>query len=377
MIAGGVIHLFYEYVGEIENMDKQIGVQRLSSQQVVGSMLGSAQGVAHWMGAIQAQDYKQTLWAIGVRMQQPDLSAVESAIVDGQIVRIWSQRGTIHFIPSVNIKWMLELCASRTLAGHGRRMKQLELTDAIMGQSGALIGNKLAGGQSLTRSEIFEVLEAGGISTAGQRGYHILWHLAHQGLICMTEQAGRYARFALVDEWVTDIHDYTHDEALAYLAETYFVSHGPATDYDFARWSGLTLTDTRKGIELAGSILSSYDHDDMTYWFNESVVNFVRPEQTVCLLPAYDEYLLGYKDRSHVLDDEFADHVCPGNNGVFQPMIVVDGQIVGIWKRKLKAKSIDIELYPFTTLGDARDAVMAEAERYSEFMGLSVTIKEG
>jgi len=340
----------------------------------VDNACNTVDDVVRWMGVMQAQDYKQALWAIGVRMGSACVADVEDAIAEGKIVRTWSQRGTIHFVPAEDIDWMLALCASRILHGHGRRMKQLDLTEAIMGQSRDLIGNKLTGGQSLSRSEIFEVLEQDGVSTDGQRGYHILWHLAHQGVICMTGQNGRDADFVLVDEWIPDRIQLSREEALAELVRRYFRSHAPATEHDFAKWSGLTLTDTRKGIQMNTDTLDSFERGDVTYW---TTGEYDPVDSSDLLLPAYDEYVLGYKDRDDVLDPQFADRICPGNNGVFQPLIVIDGQIVGIWKRKLKTTSVDIELHPFTTLGDVQDAVLAEAERYGEFMGLSVNIVKG
>lgn len=355
-------------------MVNQLGTQRLFRHRVMGEQCTSADAVTRWMGAMQAQDYKQSLWAIGARLADATVADIEQAIADGKIVRTWSQRGTIHFIPADDILWMLDLCASRILSGHGRRMKQLELTDDIMAQCADLVREAMDDGAHKSRADIMQLCDNAGISTAGQRGYHILWHLAHQGLICITTQEGREQSFALVEKWIPNARQLSRDEALAELVLRFFQSHSPATDYDFAKWSGLTLTDTRKGLAMNEKNLESYQHNDMTHWFAGDVPEL---ESSVCLLPAFDEFLLGYKDRDDILEPEHADKVCPGGNGVFQPMIVVDGQIVGVWKRKLKAKSIDIELLPFTTLGDARDVVITEAERYGQFMGLPINIIEG
>ncbi len=349
-----------------------LGTQRLINQRIFNNPCNTVADVVQWMGAMQAQDYKQALWAVGTRIKTGDVSDVEGAIANGNIVRTWSQRGTIHFIPAEDINWMLDLCASRVLSGHGRRMRQLELTENIMGKSADLLCEVMDDSTHQTKREIFELLESNGISTKGQRGYHILWHLAHQGLICITTQQGREQSFALVEKWIPNPRVLSRDEALAELVLRYFTSHGPATEYDFARWSGLTLTDTRKGLALNQTRIQSSQVDDRTYWFNEDVPDEDASQSTVFLLPAFDEFLLGYKDRDDVLLPEYSNRVCPGNNGVFQPMIVVDGQIVGIWKRKLKAKSVDITLYPFTTFDSVRDSVIAEAERYGEFMGLTI-----
>ncbi|MDJ0752529.1 MAG: winged helix DNA-binding domain-containing protein [Ardenticatenaceae bacterium] len=351
-------------------MINPIAHQRLFNHRISGRRCLNPEEVVNWMGAMQAQDYKQALWAIGVRLQDGTVTAVEEAISAGKIVRTWSQRGTIHFVPAVDTQWMLDLCASRILAGHGRRMRQLELTDEIMTQCETLVVEALSGGRVLPRSAVFDLFERAGVSTAGARGYHILWHIAHKGVICMGPMAGREQTFCLLGEWVPDLRHLTRDEALAELVRRFFASRAPATERDFARWSGLTLTDTRRGIQM--NQLESFTLEETTYWMGKPSPKLQAPEKLVYLLPAYDEYLLGYQDRRAVLADEDGQKVVPGKNGVFQPLIVVDGRVVGIWKRKLKARSIDITFYPFAALGEVEEQVVAEAQTYGRFMGLPV-----
>ncbi|MGB7339076.1 MAG: winged helix DNA-binding domain-containing protein [Phototrophicaceae bacterium] len=351
-----------------------IGKSRLVSHHIADNRHETVADVLRWMGAMQAQDYKQALWAIGTRMQSATIDTVETAITNTEIVRTWSQRGTIHFVPAEDTLWMLELCASRSLLKHDKRMAQLDLTEEIMEQCEDDLKRALSGGKSLTRAEIFSLFNEKGIATQKQRGYHILWHIAHKGVICMGAMQRNEQTFVLLDEWVSNLRILSHDEALNELVKRFFKSHAPATDYDFARWSGLTLTDTRAGLKANAESLASFNDDDMTYWFDPSQEPTSQDTQSVYLLAAFDEYLLGYKDRSSVLADEHAEKVVPGNNGVFQPLVVVDGQVTGIWKRTLKKTSVDINLYPFTSFGDAKDAIITQAETYADFMGLSLNI---
>lgn len=349
----------------------QISHYRLANQKIAGENQHTAEEILTWMGAMQAQDYKQAVWAVGLRMNTT-LKDVETAISEAKILRTWSQRGTIHFVPATDVKWMLQLCASRTLAGHGRRMSQLELTDEIMMQAEKVIVRTLRGNKIFTRAEIFALLNEAGISIEGQRGYHILWHLAHMGIICIGPNQDKDQTFVLLDEWVPNLRQLTPDEALTELAWRYFSSHGPATDYDFARWTGLTLTDTRKGIHHNDSRLTSFKLGDMTYWMAD-LTPPIQP-QSVYLLPGFDEYLIGYQDRSAIITDAHFQKIVPGNNGVFKPMIVVDGQILGTWGYKVTKKSVDITLSPFVPMDHMPDMMLNATASFSKFMELDVRI---
>lgn len=347
-----------------------IGQQRLANQRLSGDQCPTPEAAVAWMGAVQAQDYKQALWAVGSRMTGATLAAVEAAVTAGHILRTWPMRGTIHFVLPREAKWLLTLCAQKVLAGHGRRMAQLGLDETTMVRCGDLCREVLADGQPMTRAALLTHFNEDGISTERQRGYHILWHLAHKGLICLGPQQGRHQTFALLDRWAPDADAWPREQALAALVTRYFVSHGPATTADFARWSGLTLGDIRQGIALAGDALRNATIDGTEYWLGAAVaVN--NDEPRALLLAGFDEFVIGYKDRDAVLPPEHAAKVVPGNNGVFQPLIVHDGRVIGTWQRKLKAKSLDITLKPFVPLGADRLAQVTDAAAaYSAFMGL-------
>jgi hypothetical protein len=317
---------------------RDIGIYRLQSQRVTGERPKSAAEVVRHMGAIQAQDYKQAVWASGLRTDNATITDVENAIQTGEILRTWPMRGTIHFVPAEDTQWMLKLCATKVVAGHGRRMRQLELTEDIMHRCEALLVKALAGRKVITRADLLQIAEDAGISTEKQRGYHILWHLAHEGIICLGPMEGKQQTFVLLDEWVDEHRNLVGDEALSELVWRYFAGHGPATERDFARWSGLTLTETRRGLDILGKRLIHAEIDETDYWMAESTST--QPDQSVHLLAGFDEYTIGYQDRSTVVPGEHADKIVPGNNGVFRPIIVHNGQVIGTWTRKLKRKSV-------------------------------------
>ena len=347
---------------------------RLHSQRIAGPKLAGPEEVVRWLGALQAQDYPQALWAIGLRMQQPSVTDIERAIAERKIVRTWPMRGTLHFVPAEDARWMLRLSASRMIAGDRRRLGQLGLDGAILGRCAELFSAALRGGKRLTRAQMMAVLEDAGIGTKQQRGYHILWYTAQTGLICLGPMHDKEQTFVLLDEWVPSGRELSREESLAELAGRYFASHGPATLHDFARWAGLTMAEAKAGSAAARPGLIAAQRHGKECWIPDTAAaDADLAAASVHHLPGFDEYLLGYHDRSAVLAAEDAPRVVPGNNGVFLPTIVVAGQVVGTWQRGRKKGSVEILLRPFTHLDASDERIREVASGYCAFLGLPLS----
>jgi hypothetical protein len=327
------------------------------------------------LGALQAQDYPGAKWSLGLRCRPGITEAdVERAIADRQIVRTWPMRGTLHFVAAADVRWMLELLTPRVLAGSAARQQHLGLDDAVFARCKDAFAGALQGGKQLTRAEMYQTLERAGISTAEQRGYHLLWRTAQEGLICFGSHAGKQPTFALLDEWVPGTKRLERGEALAALALRYFTGHGPATLQDLCWWSGLSAADARVGLEAVKAHLMQETVDGKTYWLADSLPVSGDGVPRVHLLPGFDEYLLGYRDRSSALDPMHATKIVPGNNGMFMPTLVSDGRVVGTWKRTLKKRSLTATALPFDALRvDEEDAFADAAQRYGRFLAMPVT----
>ncbi|MBK8027360.1 MAG: AlkZ family DNA glycosylase [Chloroflexi bacterium] len=353
-----------------------IARRRLGRQGIAPPAFDSADAVVRWMGAMQAQDYHQSLWAIGARMPSATLRGVEAAIAEGKILRTWPMRGTIHFVAPEDAGWMVALSAERTQARNRRRPEELELDDATLARSADLFHKALAGGKRLARPAMMTLLEEAGIRTDGQRGYHILWHAAHERLICIGPNEGKQQTFVLLDDWAPNPRRLTRKESLVELARRYFTSHGPATVQDFAWWTGLTLTEARLGLEGAKDGLASETLAGKLYLLAADAPESPPAAASgIFLLAGFDEILLGYTDRSAMLDPAHAAKVVPGGNGVFFPMIVRDGQIVGTWKRTVKKKAVEIAPQFFEPPGAAQiDLTAAAAARYAAFHELPAVV---
>lgn len=353
-----------------------IAMQRLYNQAIIPADLATPVEVVTRLGAIQAQDYLGALWAIGLRTQRPiNVAGVEQAIPTREIVRTWPMRGTLHFVAAEDVRWLLALLTPRIMTGAARRHHQLGLDTATFSQVERLFTRALQGGPPLTRPQMMELLEQAGISTQGQRGYHLLWWTAQSGLICFGPRQGKQDTFVLLDDWLPAGKILSREESLAELACRYFTGHGPATLQDLMWWAGLPAAEARAGLELVKAQLASVVIEGQTYWYSSTSSPPKAASPTAYLLPGFDEYLLGYRDRSAVLDPAHASQVVPGGNGMFKPILVVDGRVVGTWQRTLRRTKVVVNIKPFTPLSPAQlEAATAAAEPYGRFLGLPVEL---
>jgi hypothetical protein len=211
------------------------------------------------------------------------------------------------------------------------------------------------------------------VPTDGQRAYHLLWNLGHRSLILFGPPDGKQPTFVLLEEWISDHRRLDGDEALGEFAMRYFTGHGPSTVRDFAWWASITLRQARTGLAIAADRLEAREFGGVEYW---SAQGLEPSANAVHLLPGVDEYLLGYQDRSPVLAAEYADRIVPGNNGVFQPTIVVDGAVAGTWRRKGTAKEIIVEPVWFDgSTARGRAGLERAAARYGRYAGLPVSTR--
>ncbi len=314
--------------------------------------------VADRLLALQAQDFTAARWAIGVRAPGSTAADVRRAIDTAHIVRSWPMRGTLHFVPAADLGWMLALTSPRVLAGMKTRRAQLGLDDRALDGARDTALSVLGGGRQLSRAEFATALEAAGVPTDGQRGYHLIVHLALTGVVCWGRQSGNQQLLALLDEWVGSPRRLERDEALGEFAVRYFSGHGPATLQDFTWWSQLTMADARLGLAVAGGRLTELRaRDTVHYWAAAADTGQIGPPKqrsAVLALPGFDEYLLGYRNRSFAVDDADFPRVVPGKNGIFLPLVLGNGRVIGTWRRTGGQVIPGYEIAPLHGLSDRR-----------------------
>jgi hypothetical protein len=358
-------------------MTLDIAFYRLHNQRLLGNKLDAPADVVRWLGAVQAQDYAGAKWAVGQRMQDAADAALEQAMTDGAILRTHLLRPTWHFVTPADIHWMLALTAPRVRAAIAFMDRQLELDNIIFKRSNAALTKALKGGKQLTRAELGSALQESEVNTDDLRLGHLLMHAELDEIICSGARHGKQFTYALLDERVAQTKALEHDEALGELAKRYFTSHGPATLKDFVWWSGLSTADAKNGLEMIKSGLEKEALDDETYWFVTSNPKAEDAVKVAHLLPNYDEYTVGYTDRSAIFDASHSHKLDSRASILAQHTILVSGQAVGTWKRTLKKNEVTVQLSPFITLTRAENKVVRDAaDDYGKFLGLAVTLNE-
>lgn len=339
--------------------------QRLYRQQLIDHDLHTPEEVVRWLGAVQAQDYLNALWGVGQRLKDSSEAAVEKALAEKSIVRTWPMRGTLHFVPAEEVRWMLKHLTPRVMKRAASIHRHAGLDAATFRKSAKVFERVLRDGRQLTRSELYEALEKNKIDTGNVRGLHILVQLAQEGLVCFGPRRGKQPTITLLDDWLPPSKIPPRDEALARLARRYFQSHGPATVQDFAWWSGLNLTEAARALESVREDFVSEVADGRTMWRSpEKIPAGKAVPKNAFLMSVYDEYGISYKDRRDLAGPKIT---VP----VINTILVVTGKVVGTWKHTVAKDHITVKVTPalstFSKIDQA--SIRAAAKRYGKFLG--------
>jgi hypothetical protein len=267
---------------------------------------------------------------------------------------------------------MLMLTAPRIKVLSKYYFRQANIDDKEFAKSNHIIVEALAGNTHLTRSELAERLQAHGIATTDTiKLAHLMMWAELDGIICSGVRKGKQSTYALIDERVPKTPSLERYEALMRLTKLYFTSHGPATVKDFVWWSGLTVTDVKKGIELAKTELEHITIEDSTYWFSARQEHYAKTSPLLCLLPNYDEFVVGYTDRTALFGAQHTAKLDARANPLFQNTIMFDGQLIGTWKRDLKKQSVRVIPTFFIEPTKEMQTLFDKAvERFATYIGL-------
>lgn len=319
---------------------RDIAHLRLDNQLLLNTPLTTAEEVVAYMGAMQAQDYAMSKWAVGIRMKAGTEKEVDKALDKGTILRTHVLRPTWHLVSAGDIYWMLALSRPRIMASLKSRHKELGLSDTLVKKSHRILEKALSGGEHVSRETLVEKLQAGKIDTTENRASHLLFSAELEGILC--SGAGKQT-YALLEQRVPKKNLLPKEEALARLAGIYFNSRGPATLADFTWWSGLSPADARKALELVKKEFQQETIGEQAYWFSPPPSGIKKTSATnVQLLPAFDEFVISYKDRTAAVQLLHQKRAF-SSNGIFWPTLLVNGQVTGLWKRSVKKDKVLIE----------------------------------
>ncbi|MGH3703514.1 MAG: winged helix DNA-binding domain-containing protein [Agromyces sp.] len=314
---------------------------RLAAQGLDGGFDSPAAAVDRLV-CLQAQDLAAAKWVLGSRVAGATEATIDAAIDERALLRSWPMRGTLHFVAPEMLRPILSLTSARLKQRAAKTHRDEGLDDEVHAIARRVAVHELEGGRSATRDELPAAWTAAGIDTAGQRGYHLIWSLANEGLLCggPVETRARQ-RFVLLDEWSPRRADEPNDtdEILGRLFAGYARGHGPVTVRDFAWWTGLTLTQARAAQAAAGEAVTPFDAE--RFVVADAPSTSAAPSSAPSsrhVLAAFDEYFLGYGDRTAFCSEADALRVVPGKNGLFLPILVADGEVVGTWRRAPERK---------------------------------------
>ena len=347
--------------------------QRLFNQQIAETKFRKPDEIVNWLVAMQAQEYAMSKWAIGLRLPGSTDEMIEKAFTDGAILRTHLMRPTWHFVTPADIRWLLKLTAPRVEAASAFMFRQLELDNKTFKRSNDIIVKTLEGGKQLTRTELQAALKQKKIIADRFRLSYLMMKAELDGIICSGARRGKQFTYSLLDERVPLFKQLTRKEALAELTTRYVTSRGPATIKDFATWSGLSVTEAKEGVAMLPSRFIHEIINGQDYIFEPNSFATNGKIQTNFLMPDYDEYGMGYKDRSAIFNTFVDLSRFKGENPIFNRMIILDGRIAGTWKRIIKNNSVAIETVPFSPLPKIKQQALIKAiKKYCLFVGKEI-----
>lgn len=350
--------------------------RRLAAQFLARPSRGSVVDVIRALGAVQAQDYAGAKWALGQRVATATDASIETLFAEGAILRTHVLRPTWHFVAPEDIRWMLALTAPRIAATMASYNRKLELTPDIFRRSNDAIAKALEGGRHLTRAELRDVLARVGITAATQRLGHLMMQAELDAVICSGARRGKEFTYALLDERVAPAPSRDRDESLRDLTTRYFARRGPATPADMSWWSGLGMGDVKRGIEMCSRGLRKIELDDRPHWIAAGQ-RAATPRPTAHLLPNYDEYFIGLRDRTVIGRRLRSSRLVTGGDALTVHVAFIDGQLVGGWRRLVDGATIVVELNLLTRITRTeRSRLEAQAERLATFLGVPVTMRD-
>lgn len=329
------------------------------------------------LGAVQAQDYAGAQWALGLRLSNVNETQIEQAFTEGRLLRTHVLRPTWHFVTPADIRWLLALTATRVHAANAAYYRKSELDGAIFTRSQKALTKALRDGKQLTRDELRAALHDAGINTEGDfRMNYLMMNAELNGIVCSGARRGKQFTYALLEERVPPTKAWERAEALAELVRRYFATRGPATLQDFAWWSGLTMADAKQGVAQIASELAHEVIEGKTYWFAPATPPPAPLTTPVAhLLPNYDEYFIGFKDRRAMMQTLQAYPPVELQQSLGTHIVVIDGQVVGGWKRTQKRSEVVIELNLLTSQTPAEKRALIDAvNQYALFREQGVSL---
>lgn len=354
---------------------------RMRAQRLVPNATGASLTIAQLvqeLGGIQAQEPLAARLAVRPRVEKLTLEDVERAQAEERsVVRTWGPRGTLHILATEDLGWLLPTIGPVFIAGMRRRRMELGLDEEVCARGIKALREGLAGQGPLMKAEIGEQLERRGIHTEGQATIHLICRAALEGVLCLGPERGAKSTYVLLSDWVNLGPALAPEKAYEQLALRYLSAYGPATPEDMATWSGLPMNQIRAAWSALNEQLLEIRIENEAAWMlktHETRLDEPPLHTSITrLLPAFDIYLLGYRNRELLVPPQYTKRINAGG-GMLKPVLLVNGRVAGIWSTR-KKKCLEITVEPFEQLApQARTELAAEVADFARFLGTQTTV---
>jgi hypothetical protein len=337
---------------------------------------------------VQAQDLPAGELSAGVRASSLTAAQVEAARLQPHtILRIWSMRGTLHLMTAQDACWLNPFLGPRTNSADQRRMRELGWDEERVSRATRRVLEQVDRQGGITRPELARLLEAGHLPHQGQAPIHLLARLVNCGYLCQGPDRGKQPVYVPFEQWAGPLQPLPEQAALRELARRYLAAYAPAAPPDLAAWSGLKIGEARQAWELLRDELAPLETDEGQLWLLKSQLGELEeiaqaesasntePSPVVHLLPRFDTYLLGYRDRRRILAPELEIKL-KSSGGILPATLLVDGRLAGVWKSKVSDKQLEINVQPFEPLPERLLPLLeGEARRVGRFLGLEAELQ--
>jgi hypothetical protein len=303
------------------------------------------------------------------------------------LVKAWTLRGTLHLHPADELsglhaaRWQLAEGAppAPSLVGPWRDPEGVvhpPLRPGQIAQVEAAVADVLDG-RCLTRAEIAdEVVERVGPEPRERLRSGFGFFL---GGLCQGPPRGAKVTFVRPDQWIEGWHESDDGaEAIRGACRRFLHACGPSRPSEFREWfmPGLLSTGAARSVfDSLAEELVEVDVEGRSAWILRGDTGFPSPTPLVRLLPEYDAYVLGFREREHLVPEAVKELIARGRGryeGVTgSQVLLVDGVVAGVWSRRRRGRRIELEVTSARRLTRAQLAELTdEGERIGGFLGL-------
>ena len=330
-----------------------------------GSKFSTNRALLKKIGAVQCQDLQAGKWALGLRLKNPALEKIEKDLQTENIIRTHVLRPTWHFVLAEDIRWMLELTAPKIRKVMTTPFRNKEVTDELCMKTRSALLELLETQEELSHNEIqTKLAEQYNIKAEGITLQLLLMDAELERLICNGSDISNQQSYTLFDKKVPFVTDLSMREAIEKLTLKFFTGHGPATIQDCSRWSGLTIGEIKKGLIDIQERKEEELNEKGGYFYSNNLIE-EGFELGNYLLPRYDEYFNGYKDKTPFLPN----YTNRQANELNYNPILERGQIIGKWTKKITKNNVQVNYEYFKAVdNEVTESIMNKASAYATFL---------